>query len=58
MIEIVFEDTDFEFYAAKIRQYIDEAKYNSMEYISRKQEAIDDGSFKDLIDKNFIKDFL
>lgn len=58
MIEIVFEDTDFEFYAAKIRQYIDEAKYNSMEYISRKQEAIDDGSFKNLIDKNFIKDFL
>ena len=57
-IEVVYLDTDFEFYADKIYKYLDEAKYNSMKYISSKKTAVDENRYNDSIDKNFIKEFL
>lgn len=57
LINIEFSDSDFEFYSKKIKQYVADAKYNSVEYVSTKDEAVHKGRFKGTIDKGFIEDF-
>lgn len=55
---IEYSDPDFKFYEKKIKQYIQEAEYNSMEYKSTKEEAIAEGKFKNSIDKSFLSSFV
>lgn len=57
-LTITFDDSDFEFYAKKIKQYINEAKFNSMDYISTKEKAIEENKFKGSINKEFLKNFI
>lgn len=57
-LTLTYEDSDFEFYAKKIKQYIKEAKFNSMKYVSTKEKAIKENKFNDSIDKEFVKIFL
>ena len=57
-LHIKLTNPDFEFYKKKIFQYIDEAVFNSMEYNSSKDAAIQNGKFLNLIDKTFLKDFV
>ena len=56
-LKITYDNSDFKFYAKKIDQYINEAIYGSMEYISTKEKAIQEGKFKNSIDKSFISEF-
>lgn len=53
-IEIVYTVSDFEFYKNKIINYISAAKYNSSEYVSSKDEALQLGVFKNKISKEFV----
>lgn len=57
-LSIEYDDPDYAFYAKKIRQYIKEAKFNSVEYRSTKNEAIEEKLFNNTIDKQFVKDFI
>ncbi|GAA3923789.1 STAS-like domain-containing protein [Litoribacillus peritrichatus] len=57
VLNLDFNDSDFEFYARKIKQYIKEAIYNSEQYESTKETAINEGKFKGSIDKSFLEDF-
>ena len=56
-LKITYDNSDFKFYAKKIDQYINEAVYDSMEYIPTKEKAIEEGKFKNSIDKSFISEF-
>jgi hypothetical protein len=56
-LNITYDNSDFKFYAKKIEQYIDEAIFDSMEYISTKEQAIKENKFKNSIDKSFINKF-
>lgn len=57
-LTLAYDDSDFEFYAKKITQYIKEAKFNSMTYVSSKEKAIKEKKFHGSIDKEFVKNFL
>lgn len=57
LINIEFSDSDFEFYSKKIKQYVAGAKYNSVKYVSTKDEAERKGRFKGLINKSFVREF-
>lgn len=57
-LEVEYNDEDFELYAKKIKQYINEAVFNSVEYNTSKPKAIKDGLFNHSIDKAFLKAFL
>lgn len=53
-IEIVYTFSDFGFYKNKIINYISSAKYNSSEYVSSKDKALELGVFKNKICKKFV----
>lgn len=57
-ITISLTNEDFEFYKKKIIQYINEAEFNSVEYLSKKNEATQKKLFKNAINKNFIADII
>jgi hypothetical protein len=57
-IEIECSSEDFLFYKRKIMKYIKEAKYNSMKYNSTREEALNSGIFKNVIDKSFVKQII
>jgi hypothetical protein len=56
-LTISYENSDFKFYEKKIQKYIDDALFNSMVYVSTKEKAIKEGTFKGSIDKSFMSDF-
>lgn len=57
-ITISCKNKDYDFFKNKIYQYIDEADFNSEKYISSKDEAIRNNTFKSLIKKNFVDEII
>lgn len=53
-IIITFKNKDYKFFKEKIFQYIEEANFNSEEYKSSKDEAINQGVFNSIINKDFV----
>ncbi|MEL7594476.1 STAS-like domain-containing protein [Aeromonas veronii] len=49
---------DYSFYKDRILEYIRSAKFNSQKYISTKNKAIEEKTFKGIIDKTFVEGFI
>jgi hypothetical protein len=53
-MDLEYKDADFEFYARKVYQYINEARFNSEPYSSTKDKAIREHKFLNSINKDFL----